>query len=150
MSDWAYRATSKGASLAKTLEILFQYRFLWRSLYKSSGQRIANVTRVHPSDRIFLYYRKDGMLHYLGAFTFLARSESPRMYAAGDVSSTGVRLVAEKDSELISLLLREGYEPDPQLGYFTGFELVPVDEAIPEPMQPAAISRHECAMFFSA
>ncbi|MCO5166639.1 MAG: DUF429 domain-containing protein [Planctomycetes bacterium] len=154
MTSWAYRATPKGTSYARTVEIIVQHGFVWRPLFKATEQRsktglpptYSHLGAIDPArDELFIYFAGDPATEYVGGFAFAApRPERPPAHPSG--LAPAIVQVPETDP-LHAALQAAGYEPDSHLGVFTGFDVVPLDDGATPPGRPTFAGQYAIGTF---
>lgn len=117
MAEWIYRATTEGADLEATTEIL-EDGFFVRTAHRTGGGKIANAHQVASGDILHAFYRGDRHCEYLGSFR-VVRGQSDDLRALG---STPMRRVVS-GSALDARLRAAGYTEDPEEGCITGWAL---------------------------
>jgi hypothetical protein len=133
MQEWLYRASNAKADSEATREIVERFGFICRSAFvdDTKTQMIANVAKVDFGDIIHLYFVDASGGHPLGAFRVVAPHKHPNgaLFAAA-VPKTTLRKLA--DGELRQHLTEQpGYEPDPKLGEYTGWPVIPAEQRSP-------------------
>lgn len=137
MAEWFYKATNKKLDKVGTL-LLANRGFLCRSAYNKQKNWIANVQRVTFGDVIHFYFiaRKPDPL---GAFEVIRREDfkiAKSTPTADDFAGPvpGCALYEVVDPSFIEKLdPTGGYEPDPELGKYTGWLLRKIGPAAAAP-----------------
>lgn len=133
MQEWLYRASNAKADSEATREIVDRFGFIHRSAYvdDTKTQMIANVGKVDFGDIIHLYFVDGAVGRPLGAFRVVAPHKHPNgaLFGAAVPKTTLRKLV---DGELKEhLKASPGHEPDPKLGEYTGWPVIPSEQRSP-------------------
>ncbi len=126
--QWLYRMSPTKENLDATRTLVEEFGFIARSAYakrKGNPQFIPHVRTINFSDTVHLYYLMEEGVEVFGSFRIVGPAKHPKgEQFIGMVPKT--RLLRVRDSSLLDLLTSlEGYEPDPNLGEYTGWGVVP-------------------------
>jgi len=127
MQEWLYRATPAKAKSAETATIVKKFSFIHRSAHTDAAmpQRIANIANVAIDDVIHLYFINESNVgRPFGAYRVVAAGDHPQtaLFAA---QVPGTALYTVTGDEFRERLRVIGYGPDPKLGEFCGWPVVP-------------------------
>ncbi|MBL9104445.1 MAG: hypothetical protein JNL82_26100 [Myxococcales bacterium] len=132
--EWLYRATTAQEGLESTRKFAEEFGFIARTAF-AEGEREQMVTLVNKvgyRDIIHLYYIDDSGGHVLGSYRVVGPNNhpQPKQFGAAVKGAPTLRVVAE--GELLTALREvKGYAPDPRLGGFTGWPVVPGEKVSP-------------------
>jgi len=153
VTSWAYRAAPTGTSYAETVAIITDHGFVWRPLFKDTAQlsraglppTYSHLGAIDPTrDELFVYFADGEQTRYVGAFAFAPpRHERPPAHPTG--AAPAIVQVPETDP-LHTTLAQAGYEADPHLAVFTGFDVVPLEDGAP-PGRPTFAGQYAIGTF---
>jgi hypothetical protein len=138
MSEWVYKSKPTKANYDDTHDLAVFNHFLVRSAYEYDGdgvRRVPLVPEVAVGDTIHYFYRKiDAKIGCFGSFIVEPASAYPGVFAPCEGHDPLVTIVEGPDNQRILDKLKRGYEPDPELGIYTGWAIkrLPSSHATPK------------------
>jgi hypothetical protein len=119
--DWVYFATPSRGSWTVTAEFVSETKTIIRNVHNSKGERIANVSRLEPGDKILLAYGGSGRPYRPLFAATIAKATIP---VQGPKRSFEV--FACIDESLWGRLRDSGYTPDPSIEKFVGIAITDI------------------------
>jgi len=117
--DWVYFATTAKECWTVTQAFVSAAKIIFAHVYNSQGNRMPNVQRLEPGDKILLVHGGDGKYRPLFCCT-IAKAEKP-------VRNPELRhtfpVFSYADESLNERLRDTGYDPDPVLKKFVGITI---------------------------
>lgn len=130
--EWLYRASPAKEDLEGTRAIVRDFGFICRNAFADATktQMIPHVQKVDFRHVIHLYFVDAGGGGAIGSFRVVGVRNHPRPELFGAAVEKVPPLRTVVDSGLLELL-RPRYSPDPKLGVYAGWPVVPADEVTP-------------------